>query len=473
MNKLLIVDDDIHMLKMLRIMLEAEGYSVDAARNGPDALEKMKADPPPSLVLLDYMMPGMDGLDVLREIKKRHVDAGVIVITGHGSEKVAVEMMKAGALHYIQKPFGREELLRTVRQTLATMSAYEKEAALPRILVVDDDKTILYFVTEGLEGVVEVVTTNDSTDALNRLGFGFDVLLTDIYMPKMDGIELLKRAKVLSPGTAVVVMTSSGELDIARKALKEGASDYLKKPFTLEELRESVNEVIARRKRESFERLKKRLELQEAREAEQFESTLGIVEALIMALEARDTYTRGHSERVTEYSVGIAAEMGLSKREIEVVRHSARLHDLGKIGTQDTHLYKTTGLSEDEKEMVARHPEIGCNILKSIRLMEEYVQGIRHHHERYDGAGYPDRLKADSIPLPARIISVADAYDAMTSSRPYREGMAKEHAVDEIERNKGIQFDPSVVSAFVGYIMKGKSKDEYSEGDFEQSKVHI
>ncbi|MEK7852016.1 MAG: response regulator, partial [Deltaproteobacteria bacterium] len=452
----LIVDDDIHMIRMLTTMLEAEGYSVTSARSGQEALLKMKDDPP-SLVLLDYMMPGMHGLDVLKEIKKGHGDIDVIVVTGHGSEKVAVEMMKMGASNYIQKPFSREELLRAVRHTVLSRTRYEKDTPHVRILAVDDDKAVLSFIKAALHGIGEVVTTTDPLGALTRMGTEyFDIILSDVYMPQLDGIEFLKRARVLSPGSRTIMITSSGDVDVARKAMKQGASDYIRKPFEPEELREAVSDLLAEKKRESFDRLKRQLEIQELRATEQFEFTLGIVEALILALEARDSYTRGHSERVTEYSVEIGLEMGLSKREIDILRHSARLHDLGKIGTQDTHLYKATGLSEDEKEMVARHPEIGCNILKSIRLMDEYIPGIRHHHERYDGAGYPDGLKGDAIPLMARIISVADSFDAMTSSRPYREGLERNYAMEELEMNKDIQFDPVVVDSFKRFLVRSE-----------------
>lgn len=459
MKKILIVDDDIHMVKMLKTMLEAEGYSASSARSGMEALAKIKEDRP-SLVLLDYMMPGMHGLDVLKEIKNFHGEIDVIVVTGHGSEKVAVEMMKMGASNYLQKPFSREDLLRAVRHTILSRAQYEKDVSQIRILAVDDDKAVLSFIKGALKELGDVVVSTDPLDALTLLGKEyFDILLTDIYMPQMDGLELLKRAKAIAPSITVAVITSSVDIDIARKAMKHGASDYIRKPFEMAELRESVGDLIAEKKKKTFDRMKRRLEIQEARAAELFEFTLGIIEALILALEARDPYTRGHSERVTNYSVDIAIELGLSKQDVELVRHSARLHDLGKIGTEDTYLYKKTRLSPDEMSLVARHPEIGCNILKSIRLMDVYIPGIRHHHEKFDGKGYPNGLKGDAIPLTARIISVADAFDAMTSSRPYREGMEERSAVDEVIRNKGIQFDPEIVDAFLR-VIGNKSRDK-------------
>lgn len=295
MSKILVVDDDIHMVRMLTTMLEAERYSVISARSGHEALTKIKEDPP-SLVLLDYMMPGMHGLDVLKEIKKGCGDIDVIVVTGHGSEKVAVEMMKMGASNYIQKPFSREELLRAVRHALLSRTRYEEDSPNIRILAVDDDKAVLSFIKGALHEIGEVVVTTDPLEALTRMGTEyFDIILSDVYMPQLDGIEFLKRARVLSPGTRTIMITSSGEVDVARKAMKQGASDYISKPFEPEELRESVSDLLAEKKRESFDRLKRQLEVQELRATEQFEFTLGIVEALIQALEARDPYTRGHS----------------------------------------------------------------------------------------------------------------------------------------------------------------------------------
>lgn len=454
MSKLLIVDDDLHMRKMLEAILESEGYSVTLAKSGPEAMAIMKEEQP-SLVLLDYMMPGMNGLDVLKEIKKSHPQTDVIIVTGHGSEKISLEMMKSGAADYIQKPFSMDQLLNSISRVLSVRTEFDKNQSEVRILAVDDDKFILSIIQDSLKMMGEVITSSDPRDVLSIVRKEhIDILLTDIYMPQMDGIELLKKVKVISPSTSVIVITSSGAMDLARKALKEGASDYIIKPLDPEDLRASMHEIIAAKRRETFNRLKERLDTQEQKAAEQFEFTLEVVEALIVALEARDPYTRGHSERVTNASVGTGMEMGLPTREIGILRHSARLHDLGKIGTEDIHLYKTGSLDDSEMALMSKHPEIGCNILKSITLMAEYIAGIRHHHERYDGMGYPDGLKGDDIPLVARIISVADAFDAMTTSRPYREALKGEEAIIELEKNKGIQFDPDVIDAFLRFLKK-------------------
>ncbi len=268
----------------------------------------------------------------------------------------------------------------------------------------------------------------------------------------MDGIELLKRAKDISPTMDVIIMTSSEESDKVREAVRNGAVDYIKKPFTEEVMREAVGDLLLNRKKKLFDNIKRSFQFKELKEAERTEYLREIVEALIMALEARDAYTKGHSERVTEYSMIIGVEMGLRKDALLLLRHSAMLHDLGKIGTDDSHLYKMGALNAEEKKQVNRHPELGSVILRSIKLMEEYIPGVRHHHERFDGKGYPDGLKGTEIPLMARIISVSDAFDAMLSSRPYRKAMEVDAAVGELVKFKGKQFDPDVVDALLSAV---------------------
>lgn len=462
-GKILIVDDDRHMVKLLRTFLEGAGYDTSVATNGEEALKSIEKETPP-VVLLDYIMPGMSGADVLGEIKKRHEGVDVIVVTGHGSEKVAVEMMRLGASDYLQKPFTKEELLGTVDRVTSARTEYARDVSDVSIMVVEDDKVTLSFIGKALEGLGNVVMCDDPVVALGKMTEArFDILVTDIYMPRMDGVELLKRVRIISPITGVIAVTSSAESDLLRDFIRHGASDYLKKPFEADEIRGAVTELLSFRKREFYERLKKQFEVQKMKDAERYEFILGIVEALIVALEARDLYTKGHSERVTKFSVSIAVEMELGKDEVEIVRHSARLHDLGKIGTVDDHLYKDGALDRVEMDEVERHPVLGSVILQSIKLMEEYIPGVKHHHEKFDGTGYPDGLKGDTIPLTARIISVADAYDAMRSSRPYREGMSQDIAVHELTSNRDTQFDPEVVDAMLRVLYGGDVAGKFND----------
>lgn len=178
----------------------------------------------------------------------------------------------------------------------------------------------------------------------------------------------------------------------------------------------------------------------------------GVIQALVRVVEAKDPYTRGHSERVAEYAVGIAAKMGLSKQDIHFVRQMAILHDIGKIGIQDDVLNKSGPLTADERKIVNQHPQLGAEIIKPVALTPEMVSIIRSHHEHYNGRGYPDQVQGDAIHLFSRIISVADAYDAMTSTRAYRRALTRDEAMVEIGKNRGQQFDPSVVDALVSLV---------------------
>jgi putative nucleotidyltransferase with HDIG domain len=180
------------------------------------------------------------------------------------------------------------------------------------------------------------------------------------------------------------------------------------------------------------------------------------VVALSDALDAKDRYTAGHSRRVMEYSLCIARSMKLAESDLQLLKKSALLHDIGKIGIPDVILNKGSELTEEEYAAIKTHPEIGANILKPVEAFKDLVPAVYSHHERFDGKGYPRGIKGEDIPLNARIISVADSYDAMTSYRPYRSAFSRESALAEIGRNKGVQFDPSIADIFIGLF-----KEEY------------
>ncbi len=178
----------------------------------------------------------------------------------------------------------------------------------------------------------------------------------------------------------------------------------------------------------------------------------GVIKALVRTVEAKDKYTRGHSERVAEYAVGIAAKMGFLGRDIDLIRQTAILHDIGKIGIQDDILNKSGALTDEERATINHHPQIGEEIILPVAASPQMAAIIRGHHERYDGTGYPDHLKADNINIFSQIISVADAYDAMTSTRAYRKARSRDAALVEIKKGHGTQFDPKVVDAFLALV---------------------
>jgi putative nucleotidyltransferase with HDIG domain len=178
--------------------------------------------------------------------------------------------------------------------------------------------------------------------------------------------------------------------------------------------------------------------------------------ALSDALDAKDRYTAGHSRRVAEYSLCIAGNMKLEEKDLQLLKKSALLHDIGKIGVPDVILHKGSELTDEEFAAVKAHPEIGANILKPVEAFKDLVPAVYCHHERFDGKGYPRGIQGEDIPLNARIISVADSFDAMTSNRSYRSAFSREAALAEIERNKGVQFDPRIADIFIGLF-----KEEY------------
>ncbi len=335
------------------------------------------------------------------------------------------------------------------------------------ILVVDDEPAIRDLLFEGLKdsGFECSVAANGSEalEALRRRCFA--LVLSDIDMPGMDGVKLLQRVKEAHPDVEFVMITGVVDVEVALRAMRMGANDYLTKPFNLEEVRLTVERALEKRRlvlenreyqrdleakvaERTVEVVLKRREVEELYEKLQisYETTL---EALAAALDTRDTETQGHSVRVSEYTVVIARRMGVEEPELTEVRRGALLHDVGKIGIPDAVLRKPGKLTADEWREMKQHPEIGGRILSGIKFLEKSLPIVMAHQERFDGSGYPQGLKGDEIPLGARIFAVVDTLDAMTSDRPYRKALRYEDAREEIVRNSGIQFDPKVVEVFL------------------------
>ena len=318
------------------------------------------------------------------------------------------------------------------------------------ILVVDDEETICRSLSKYLVRLGHRVETAGSVpQAVGLLAPGrFDLVLTDLRLPGPSGLDLLTEVRVRSPGTRTILMSANADLPSAATAIERGVDQLLLKPFELDDLRVRVEQSIARRRTErAAERERELLEAQlRQRETESKIWILRAAHALAAAVEAKDTYTAGHATRVTAYALSIAEEVG----GIDVLRFrlAGDLHDVGKIGVPDVVLNKPGRLTDEEMEQVRRHPETGARILEPL-IDDALVLGVvRWHHERWDGLGYPDRLSGEEIPLPARVLAVADTLDAMTSHRAYRSGVPWDAALAEIRRCAGTQFDPAVVEAF-------------------------
>lgn len=332
-----------------------------------------------------------------------------------------------------------------------------------RILVVDDEAVVRKLLCRRLsmEGYLCREACN-ADDALVKLKNGpVELALLDVRMPGKSGTELLAELRASYPDTAVIMATAVADTDIAIQCMKNGAYDYLTKPFNLEGVALSVGRALEKRRLELANRdYEQNLEQKVKKQARKISASFfNAITSLAYALEAKDEYTSGHSRRVAETAVSIAKELGMPLDSVEKIRLAGLIHDIGKIGVRENVLNKPAKLTDEEFCQVKRHCEMGEYILKPIVDAEDILKMVRHHHEQYAGSGYPDALSGDGILLGARILAVADAYDAMISERPYREAMSIEVACAEIERCKGTQFDPEVVKAF-HKMKKGESSTD-------------
>ena len=276
--------------------------------------------------------------------------------------------------------------------------------------------------------------------------------IVDIKIPHIGGLEVLHYIKKSKPETMTVIMTGHASLETAVEALREGAYDYLVKPFNVEKLLSVLKRGIREQK----------LTRENARLNDELKHTyMEVMVSLATAIDAKNHQTQHHSQQVTKYTLIISEKLNLPQEEREAIGRAASLHDIGKIGIPDPILTKPGSLNNEEWAQIEQHPDRGAAILSPLEFLSEVVPMIRHHHEKYKGSGYPDRLKGEDISLGARIISVADAFEAMISERPYRRALSQEEALKEIEAGLGDQFDPQIGKLFISAIKNnGKIPDE-------------
>jgi putative nucleotidyltransferase with HDIG domain len=312
-----------------------------------------------------------------------------------------------------------------------------------RTLLVDDDELIQdVFSTLLRDEGYDVYTVSSAQAALELLNsYSFDIMFVDIFLPDMSGFDLLHRARSISSEIPVILITAHADVEMARRALSEGASDFVTKPCNLSDLPIIVERNLARHALLRRHNDRHRFELQTSYES--------VLDALLSALNTRNTEMEGHSERVTAYTMLLADLMGVSEEDMYHIERGALLHDIGKIGVPDRILLKPGPLNLEEWEEMRKHPLIGYRMCANIDFLKGASQIILHHHERWDGSGYPERLAGEEIPLGARIFAVVDAYDSMTTDRPYRTAMPYLSARNEIIKYSGTQFDPEVVRVFL------------------------
>lgn len=340
------------------------------------------------------------------------------------------------------------------------------------VLVVDDSGLNLRVAMNILKDHFDVTCANSGPAAFEVMKKQIpDLILLDYHMPQMDGFEVIEKLKEVDEykDIPIIMLTADNDRDTEVRGFQAGVMDFIAKPF--------VNEIMVQRVGRILElsRLQKNLEYEvkvqtqeaEARRNQVEKLSEEVMKTLANTIDAKDPYTNGHSLRVAKYSKEIAKRAGKTKQEQKEIYQMALLHDIGKIGVPDEIINKDTKLTDEEYAEIRKHPAIGSDILKTIEEIPDIMIGARWHHERYDGRGYPDGLAGEEIPEIARIIGVADAYDAMTSKRSYRNILSQEVVRGEIERGKGTQFDPyfadimiQMIDEDIRYTMREKFRGE-------------
>ncbi len=339
------------------------------------------------------------------------------------------------------------------------------------IMIVDDDKNNLAIQKEFLKPEYDIILATSGESALRRLArITPDLVLLDNIMPGMMGIEVLdemqkdERLKRIP----VIILTAEHDPTTEKECFIHGAADFITKPFASGVLLERIRKTL------EFWELRNELEIQvfnKTREAETV--VLQSIMAIANTIDAKDAYTKGHSERVAEYSAVIAKEMGWSEEEVQLLYNIALLHDIGKIGIPDSILNKPGRLTDDEFSIIKQHTVTGGEILKDIHSMQNAFIAARYHHERYDGRGYPNGLKGEEIPIYARVIAVADAYDAMTSNRVYRKKLSNKVVIDELKKGLGTQFDPKIGGIFVDILTRSEGTESDNSEEKEERMPEI
>ncbi len=321
------------------------------------------------------------------------------------------------------------------------------------ILVVDDSEINLEFVKKALEDSYCLTLIQSGTQALEYLEkTPVDMVLLDILMPEMDGFEIYRRIKKLEQNKDVSVVFITADMDVESeiKGLAMGAKDFIRKPFVPAVMKNRIDNIM------QLEELTKTLETKvKEKTAENDQLSFEIIATIASIIEAKDSYTKGHSARVAEYSALLAKELGWKEEDIQNLKYIALLHDIGKIGIPDHVLNKPGKLTEMEFNIIKSHTTIGGDILKDIKTIRYVDSGARFHHERFDGSGYPTNLSGTVIPAVARIICITDAYDAMNSKRVYRDVMSPEAIREELIQGRGKQFDPEYLDVFLKLLDEG------------------
>lgn len=476
--RILVVDDEEHIRSTVSELLTAADHTVVAAPDGISAMSILEAKRF-DLLIPDIRMPGMTGIELLKEARALHPDLGVILITGSADLEAALDALRSGAQELLLKPFRAEDLHKAVdsalqkRQDARELSRLRALAPLielgRHITSVDDIDQLAHSILEIAIGETDAdggslmlidernetlyieasqgISPDVAKAARQRLGEGISGWVAQNNTPlvlgkkgtKGDGGMNLSRSEISSALSIPLVIAPPGGVGhVTLGVLNVNKMDG-KRPFAQSDL--DMLTVLCSQVSVALRSMQLYGNLQGA--------YVGIIKALASAVDTKDSYTAGHSERVAEFAKEIAIALALDPSFIDAIHHAGLLHDIGKIGVADAILKKPGRLTEDEFREMRNHADMSYRILEPVEFPHDIKPMVRHHHEWFNGAGYPDGLAGETIPLGARILSVADAYEAMTSDRPYRKALPNERAVTELMNYAGTQFDPGIVEAFL------------------------
>lgn len=454
------IDNEIltELLKDTGAILETTSSVVEAY----EAIEENSYD----ILLIDHMMPGSDGITVLKRIRELHLcdNTPIIAVTGNNIPSAKANYIEAGFSDYITKPINKDALIKAISRSLGTKQENSAEEDKQRILIIDDNQMNLLLARKILSDEYNVSVVSSAKAGLIFLEETIpDMILLDLHMPEIDGfqfLEIIKRDDRFKE-IPIICLTADDDHDSELRCFELGALDFITKPFIAEIMRRRVERIL------ELSRLQHDLQLEVEKKTEKLHNhtkklermTDEVMFTLASTIDAKDKYTNGHSVRVAEYSRLIAKMLNMSQQEQDDIYRMGLLHDIGKIGVPDEIINKTSRLTDEEYAVIKTHPIIGAEILGNMSELPDIAIGAKYHHERYDGRGYPEGLSGESIPLVARVIGVADAYDAMTSNRSYREVMPQDVVRSEIVKGKGTQFDPVFAEIMLKIIDDDKGYD--------------
>ncbi|MEW6324702.1 MAG: HD domain-containing phosphohydrolase [Nitrospirota bacterium] len=480
---ILVVDDDEGVQGFCRLLLRERGYRVLQARGCEAALRAAKTQPA-DLYLVDLTLPDGHGFELIERVREVNPQALILVITGDHTEELLLRSLQLGVKNYLVKPFTGDQLLQTIEQTLADDRRVKdrirmnvltplfelSENFLAEINLKTTFQQIVKMAKEQTRAdVVSLMALDEAANVLTieaAAGLPPEVVATTRLRPgeRIAGwVASMKEPLILLPGIvphqalrafmARAELTASLCVPLLRKGKVIGVLNISKKQPAASFSQGDIElvSVICRQAAILIDNVRLFNEVSE-KMAQLEGAHFDTIKALAGALESKDLYTRHHSDRTVEHADLIGRRLGLSERDRLHTRYAAILHDIGKIGIPERILNKPDTLTEEEFAIIKRHPAIGAAIVGHIEFLKPVIPLILHDHERWDGGGYPEGLRGEEIPLGSRIIAVVDAYDAMAVDRVYRRAPGHEHAVRELRRCAGTQFDPAVVAAFLDVL---------------------